>query len=172
MLDMFQITEAAEKYKSSMEKIGKAIGLYSANPQLDKIFYFELSLFCFLTGNNDMHLKNFSMIQSPSGWILSPAYDLLNVAIVLPEDTEELALPIMGKKRKLQWQHFLAFGKKLGLNEKQILAARKRMLRYKSTATQLIEQSFLSEPVKMAYQNLMDARYTQLFPDLLREGKK
>lgn len=56
MLDMFQITEAFDKYKSSMEKVGKALHSYSQNTMLDKIFYFELSLFCFLTGNNDMHL--------------------------------------------------------------------------------------------------------------------
>lgn len=101
MLDMFQITEAFDKYKSSMEKVGKALHDYSGNTLLDKVFYLELSVFCFLTGNNDMHLKNFSMIESPSGWILAPAYDLLNVAIVNPDDTEELALTIEGKKKKL-----------------------------------------------------------------------
>jgi serine/threonine-protein kinase HipA len=89
MIDMFQITEAFDKYRSSMEKIGKALNSYSENTLLDKIFYFELALFSFLTGNNDMHLKNFSMIESPSGWVLSPAYDLLNVAIVCPEDCLE-----------------------------------------------------------------------------------
>ncbi|MEX2514180.1 MAG: HipA domain-containing protein [Cyclobacteriaceae bacterium] len=73
MIDMFQITEAFDKYKSSMEKVGKALGSYSENTMLDKVFYFELVLFCFLTGNNDMHLKNFSMIESPSGWVLALA---------------------------------------------------------------------------------------------------
>jgi len=101
MLDMFQITEAYEKYKGSMEKVGKAIGEYSSNTNLDKIFFFELALFSFITGNNDMHLKNFSMIESPSGWVLSPAYDLLNVSIILPGDNEELALTLVGKKKKL-----------------------------------------------------------------------
>ena len=102
MIDMFQITEAFDKYKSSMEKVGKAIDSYSNNTLLDKIFYFELTLFSFLTGNNDMHLKNFSMMESPSGWILSPAYDLLNVTILNPEDTEELALTLAGKRKKLK----------------------------------------------------------------------
>ncbi len=99
MMDMFQITEAVDKYKSSMEKIGKALDKYSQNTLLDKVLYFELALFSFLTGNNDMHLKNFSMIESKSGWVLSPAYDLLNVTIVFPEDTEELALTIARKKK-------------------------------------------------------------------------
>ena len=84
MIDMFQITEAFDKYNSSMEKVGKAIDSYSNNTLLDKFFYFELTLFSFLTGNNDMHLKNFSMIESPSGWVLSTAYNLLNVSIVNP----------------------------------------------------------------------------------------
>ena len=79
MIDFFQITEAVDKYKSSMEKVGKALGDYSNNTLLDKLYLFELTLFSFLTGNNDMHLKNFSMINSNGTWLLSPAYDLLNV---------------------------------------------------------------------------------------------
>jgi len=71
MLDMFQITEAFDKYKSSMEKVGKALGAYSANPLLDKLFLFELTLFSYLTGNNDMHLKNFSMILTNGSWKLA-----------------------------------------------------------------------------------------------------
>lgn len=73
MIDMFQITEAFDKYKGSMEKVGKALEAYSSNTLLDMIFFFELALFCFLTGNNDMHLKNFSMIEGPSGWVFAPA---------------------------------------------------------------------------------------------------
>jgi len=65
MLDMFQITEAFDKYKSSLEKVGKAIYSYSENPLLDILFFFELTLFSFLSGNNDMHLKNYSMIGLP-----------------------------------------------------------------------------------------------------------
>lgn len=62
MLDFAQITDSYEKYKSSMERVGKALETYSTNPLLDKLKLFELTVFCFLTGNNDMHLKNFSMI--------------------------------------------------------------------------------------------------------------
>ncbi len=101
MLDMFQHTEAYDKYKSSMEKVGKAISKYSDNTLLDLLYFFELSVFSFLIGNNDMHLKNFSLINTNFGWALSPSSDLLNVAILNPEDKEELALPINGKKKKL-----------------------------------------------------------------------
>ncbi len=162
MIDMFQITEAFDKYKSSMEKVGKAIDSYSDHTLLDKILYFEIALFSFLTGNNDMHLKNFSMIKSTSGWILAPAYDLLNVAIILPDDTEEMALTLAGKKKKLQRHHFEQFGKGLGLNDKQISGVFKRFLTNKPKAINLIDQSFLSDNMKIAYKELMEKRYKQI----------
>lgn len=162
MLDMFQITEAFDKYKSSMEKVGKALHDYSGNTLLDKVFYLELSVFCFLTGNNDMHLKNFSMIESPSGWILAPAYDLLNVAIVNPDDTEELALTIEGKKKNIKWIHFKHLGEGMGLTSKQIQGVYSRMHKNKPKAIELIEKSFLSDGMKEAYKNLLESRYEQL----------
>jgi serine/threonine-protein kinase HipA len=162
MIDMFQITEAFDKYKSSMEKVGKALDSYSDNTLLDKILYFELTLFSFLTGNNDMHLKNFSMIESPSGWILSPAYDLLNVSILNPDDEEELALTLVGKKKKLKREHFELLGSGLGLTDKQIVSAFKRMEKNKPKAMDLINQSFLSDKMKNAYKDVLERRYNQL----------
>jgi serine/threonine-protein kinase HipA len=162
MIDMFQITEAFDKYKSSMEKVGKALDSYSDNTLLDKILYFELTLFSFLTGNNDMHLKNFSMIESPSGWILSPAYDLLNVSILNPDDEEELALTLVGKKKKLKREHFELLGSGLGLTDKQIVGAFKRMEKNKPKAMDLINQSFLSDKMKNAYKDVLERRYNQL----------
>ncbi len=163
MLDMFQITEAFDKYKSSMEKIGKALGSYSSNTVLDKIFFFELAVFSFLTGNNDMHLKNFSMIQSNSGWLLSPAYDLLNVTIVNPEDKEEMALTIEGKKSKLTRSNFEALGKSLNLTDKQITGVFKRFNKNKSVAIKWIENSFLSDDMKVRYIELLSKRYSILY---------
>lgn len=162
MLDMFQITEAYDKYKSSMEKVGKALHENSNNTLLDKIFYFELAVFIFLTGNNDMHLKNFSMIEISSGWVLAPSYDLLNVAIVFPEDTEELALTLEGKKKRLKREHFERFGKKLELTDKQIQGVFERMIKYKPKAIEWIGKSFLSNDMKQAYINVLKKRYAQL----------
>jgi len=162
MLDMFQITEAFDKYKSSMEKVGKALHDYSSNTLLDKIFFFELAVFCFLTANNDMHLKKFSMIESPSGWVLAPACDLLNIGIILPEDTDEIALTIEGKKKKLNRLHFEQLGKAMGLNNKQILNVFNRMIKYKPIAVNLIDKSFLSDLMKESYKNLFEKRYEQL----------
>lgn len=162
MIDMFQITEAYDKYKSSMEKVGQALDRYSSNTLLDKVFFLELSLYSFISGNNDMHLKNFSMIEGSSGWVLAPAYDLLNVAIVLPEDREELALTLAGKKNKLKREHFEQFGKGLGLTDKQIHGAFKRIIKHKSKALEWIERSFLSGNKKRAYKEVVEARLKQL----------
>ena len=163
MLDMFQITEAFDKYKSSMEKIGKALNTYSDNTLLDKLYFFELAVFSFLTGNNDMHLKNFSMIQTGFGWSLSPAYDLLNVTILNPEDKEELALTLAGKKKKLQREHFKYLGEVLGLSSKQVSGVFKRFLNHKETAFSLIDQSFLSPAMKLKYKEVMNKRYARLY---------
>ncbi len=162
MIDMFQITEAFDKYRSSLEKVGRALGSYSSNTLLDKTYYFDLVLFSFLTGNNDMHLKNFSMIESPSGWVFSPAYDLLNVSILFPEDDEEVALTLVGKKKKLKINHFEHLGNTLGLTPNQIKASFKRMIKNKPKAYYLINQSFLSENMKKKYKDLLAEKYKQL----------
>lgn len=162
MLDMFQIVEAVDKYKSSLERIGKAIYLYSDNTLLDQLSFFELIVFCFLTGNNDMHLKNFSMIRIENQWKLAPAYDLLNVAIANTNDKEELALTLNGKKNKLWRKDFEQFGISLGLNKKQIDGVFNRFIENKSTALNWIKKSFLSENAKDDYQNLMLDRYAIL----------
>ncbi len=163
MLDMFQITEAFDKYKSSMEKIGKALNDYSDNTLLDKLKFFELAIFSFITGNNDMHLKNFSMIHLANTWTLAPAYDLLNVAIVNPEDTEELALTLEGKKKKLKWEHFERLGRNLELNDKQINGVVKRFEKNKPKALKWIDNSFLSSDYKQKYKTLLEERYLILF---------
>lgn len=162
MIDMFQITEAFDKYKSSMEKVGKALRENSDNTLLDLLSFFELSLFSFLTGNNDMHLKNFSMIKTRSGWTLSPAYDLLNVRIANPEDKEELALTLGGKKKKLNRVYFERFGEGLGLTPKQIQGVFKRFEKNKEKAITWIDQSFLSNIMKEAYLEILNERYSKI----------
>jgi serine/threonine-protein kinase HipA len=163
MLDMFQITEAFDKYKSSMEKVGSALGHFSSNTLLDKLFFFELTLFSFLTGNNDMHLKNFSMIETASGWVLAPAYDLLNVAIANPEDKEELALTLGGKKKKLRKKHFVKLAQDLGLNTKQIDGVFKRFSEKKEDLVKMILNSFLSETMKVNYIEVLKKRYSTIY---------
>lgn len=159
---MYQVIEAFTKYKSSMEKIGKAIAAYSSRTLLDEYRFFEMSVFGFLTGNNDMHLKNFSFIKDGSDWTLAPAYDLLNVNLVLPTDTEEMALPIRAKKNRLNRYDFEHFGKDLGLNKKQIGGVFKRFINKKPEAFEWLDSSFLSDDFKKGYKDLMEERYNRI----------
>ena len=163
MLDMFQITEAYDKYKSSSEKMGKALGNYSSNTLLDKLFFFELTIFSFLTGNNDMHLKNFSMIETSTGWSLAPAYDLLNATIINPEDKEEMALTLNGRKIRLERIDFEKLGGNLGLTTKQIQGVFERFYKLRSTAIKWIDTSFLSNKMKTLYKEKMEERYHRIF---------
>lgn len=162
MIDMFQIIEAFDKYKSSMEKIGKALSDYSDDTLLDKLYFFELAVFSYLTGNNDMHLKNFSMIDMETHWSLAPAYDLLNVNLANPLDNEELALPIEGKKKRLRKDHFERFGQGLDLNDKQIEGVFKRFIKNKPLAFEWIDNSFLSDKFKERYKEILEKRYLVL----------
>ena len=111
----------------------------------------------------DLHLKNFSLIKSSSGWVFSPTYDLLNVTIVNPADKEELALTLNGKKSKLKRQHFVDFGIKSGLTPKQVEGALKRLLAKKSKAESLIQSSFLSVEMQEQYQAVLNERFNRFF---------
>lgn len=162
MLDMFQITEAFDKYKSSMEKVGKAVNEYSSNTLLDIVRLYEVTIFSYITGNNDMHLKNFSMILKGDDWVFSPAYDLLNVQLHLPEDKEETALTIGGKKSRLTKADFINLGLKLGLTERQIENIFKRFMKAEDKMMELINISFLDEEKKKIYKDLLQQRI-QLF---------
>ena len=88
------------KYKSSMEFIAKTIRKFSDTPGLDLVELLKRSLFFFLTGNADIHLKNFSFLYEGHTRRLAPAYDLLSTRLVISEkdDSEELALPSMARR--------------------------------------------------------------------------
>lgn len=109
MEDLCQISErvTADKYKSSYENIAKIIKRYSSAPVLDLVNFWEVVVFSWITGNSDMHLKNFSLISlTPGHYMLSQAYDLLNVHLIFPEDDEELALMLDGKRKHIKKKNF------------------------------------------------------------------
>ncbi len=97
--DMGQIIGAPSswKYLGSLEKIADVIREQCSNPRLQLVRFFERVLFCWLSGNADMHLKNWSLIENGPLIELSPAYDFLNTHLLLDED-EESALELDGKK--------------------------------------------------------------------------
>ena len=164
MEDMCQLTlhPTEYKYKGSHEQIAKTIMQYSSTPKLDLTNYMQLLLFCFVTGNNDMHLKNFSLYRPADGYQLTPAYDLLNVAIANPNDQEELALSIAGRKKNLRLNDFLIAAKTMGLEETVVLRLISSLQKSLPKWQNLIRQSFLSEELKVAYENLIVSRLERL----------
>lgn len=165
MEDMCQLTErlTEDKYRGSHEQVAKAILKYAANPGLDLVNFFELVLFSFLTGNADMHLKNFSLIHQPDiGPIFSPAYDLVATALVNPNDDEDLALTLNGRKKKINRNDFISAFTTLGLDEKQQENIFKKMAKAKNSWFEFIDISFLSTESKAAYKNLIQHRFDRL----------
>ena len=164
MEDMCQLTlhPTEYKYKGSHEQIAKIISQYSNTPKLDLTNYMQLLLFCFVTGNNDMHLKNFSLYRPSMGYQLTPAYDLLNVAIANPRDKEELALTLSGKKSNLRTTDFLNAAKTMGLDENVVQRLIAGLHKTLPKWQQLIRESFLSEEQKQAYEELVVSRLNRL----------
>lgn len=165
MEDMCQLTErlTENKYHGSYEQIAKAILKYSTNPGLDVVNFFEQVLFSFLTGNADMHLKNFSLINQPGiGPILSPGYDMVATAIVNPADDEDLALTLNAKKKKIKRRDFVAAFTTLNLEAKQQENIFNKMEKAKDIWLDLIDKSFLSTDLKVAYKELIVERFLRI----------
>lgn len=158
MIDFLQILELSDKYKGTMETLGKEIGELSINTLLDKLRFFESVVFSYVIGNNDMHLKNYSMFLSEMGWVLSPFYDMLNVKLVLPKDKEDMALLLGGKKENFNKGYFDRLGGVLKLNDKQINSVYLKFEKWLPKAIEMIESSFLEEESKNAYQSLIKER--------------
>ena len=165
MEDMCQLTErlTEDKYHGSYEQVAKAIVKYSANPGLDLVNFFEQVLFSFLTGNADMHLKNFSLIQQPgTGHVLSDAYDMVATAMVNPADEEDMALTLNGKKKKIRRSDFTAAFNTLKLEAKQQENIFSKMEKAKEKWMDFIDTSFISNEFKGALKKLINQRFGRL----------
>jgi serine/threonine-protein kinase HipA len=155
-----RLTEA--KYRGSYEQIGKVILAHSANPGFDSIAFFELVVFCFLTGNNDMHLKNFSLFKHPRmGYVLSPAYDLVASELVVEGDEEELALNLNGKKKKLKRRDFHTAMRRF-MNEKAMTNIFRRFKKVLPKWYHFINISFLPDDMKRCYCEMIAAKAQQI----------
>jgi serine/threonine-protein kinase HipA len=167
MEDFCQLSEnlTEHKYRGSIEKIGKLTYSFTKNQGFEAQRLFELVLFCYLTGNSDMHLKNFSLIENSLGeYEFSPAYDLLNTVIVMPEDKDESALTINGKKSKLNRNDFNVLATSLKINNKSLEAIYKRFKAVLPTWISWIEISFLSKKSQKEYIELINKRHRKIFP--------
>lgn len=154
MEDMCQISErlTADKYKSSYENIAKMIRKFSSAPMLDLVNFWEVVMFSWITGNSDMHLKNFSLISKEAGnYVLSQAYDLINVHLVFPEDTEELALTLDGRKKKIGRNNFVRAMESTGLESKVIENIINKFMNAAPKWYDFIDISFLSQELKEKY---------------------
>lgn len=165
MEDMCQLTErmTEDKYHGSYEQIAKTILKYSSSPGLDIVNFFELVLFSFLTGNADMHLKNFSLLEQVGiGMTFSPAYDLVNTKLVNPADDEELALNLNGKKKKIKKQDFVAAMKTQNLDEKQRFNIFNKMKKAYPKWIEFIDKSFLNDEFKERYKSIISERISRI----------
>jgi serine/threonine-protein kinase HipA len=155
--------DRATKYDSSMEQVISFIEQFCTFPAIEKLKLFNLTLFNYLVGNEDMHLKNFSVIRRDLKVELSPAYDLLNSTIIL-NSQEELALPLRGKKNKLKKDDFFVYfaEERLELTHKSIGQTVNRIVNAFPAWTDLIQKSFLSDSMKIQYIDLLNERFSNL----------
>lgn len=165
MEDFCQLCErlASDKYKGSYEQIAKKLNEHSSAPILDLVNYWEIVLFSWIIGNSDMHLKNFSLISHSMGkYQLSPAYDLLSVKLVYPEDDEELALALQGKKKKLRKKHFVAAMQKSLIPDKTIEKMFSKFLNVFPEWMQCIDHSFLPVDYQTRFKDMIHERIKHL----------
>ena len=160
MEDMCQLTERQTeyKYKSSYEQIAKVIAKYSYVPLLDLTDFYEQVFFSWLVGNNDMHLKNFSLYAPKGKWGLTPAYDLLNVTLVNPKDDEELALTLNAKKNRIKKADFVKAMETSGIAPKvfeNMVAKYQKLL---PKFNEVIDMSFLDDEDKEMYKQSIASR--------------
>lgn len=165
MEDLCQLTGklTEEKYQCSYEQIAKAILQYSSFPVLDAIGLCEVLLFSFVTGNADMHLKNFSIIRTgQKEYRLSPAYDLVSTALVNPSDKEELALTLNGKKNKITKEDFIRFFERLAIEPQQQERLFSQMHKSADGWFAFIRQSFLTSEYQESYIAIIRERIRRL----------
>ena len=154
-----------DKYKGSYERCGNIIKKYSSRSGLDMTELFYRLVFSFIVGNSDMHLKNFSLIESESGsgeYHLSPAYDLLPVNVIMPEDKEEFALPINGKKRNIHRKDFLIFAAGCGIAKLAVEKMIEQLVFMVPVFIDMCCNSLMPQDMKEAFIELVDKRVSVL----------
>ena len=165
MEDMCQLSGrlTEQKYQASYETIAKLIDRYSSVPKLDMINFWEQVVFSWIVGNADMHLKNFSLIsEKPNKHVLSPTYDQLSTAIVMPADTDELALPLNGFQKKLLAMDFVQAMENTGLTNQMAQRILNRFVSLQEKWFTCIDDSFISDAQKAQFKELINKRITTI----------
>ena len=165
MEDMCQLAGklTEQKYQGSYELIAKLIERYSSVPKLDLVNFWEQVVFSWMVGNADMHLKNFSLYSEKAGrYVLTPTYDQVSTAIVMPEDTDQLALPLNGFQKKLLSMDFAQAMESSGLNRQMVQRIFNRFIPLKEKWFACIDASFVSELQKVQFKELISNRIETL----------
>lgn len=167
MLDLCQLTNrlTEHKYFGTYPQLAETVAKFSSAPLLDVQRFWELVLFSWISGNSDMHCKNFSLIDTGGrDYILAPAYDLLAVLLADPEDSEEMAMPftVGGEKIGFDRQTFLTGMIESGVPESVSNHLIDKMASHTPAWNNLIEASFLPDDLKQAYHNLISQRINLL----------
>ena len=150
-----------DKYRGSYERCAKIIDRYSCRSKLDMAEFFKRIVFSFVVGNSDMHLKNFSLIETSENsgeYVLSPAYDLLPVNVIMPEDKEELALALNGKKQNLRRNDFLIFAENCGISRSSAEKMISTIVAKKDKFFNMVSSSFISAEQKERLRELINTR--------------
>jgi serine/threonine-protein kinase HipA len=152
------------KHDYSMERIVNLIDAYCTFPAIEKIKLFKLVIFNYLIGNEDMHLKNFSIITEDNKVMLSPCYDLVNSTIEYKKPEEEIALPLKGKKKHLTRNILVDYYgmERCELTSKSIENILETIASSIPKWKELIDISFLSKEMNGKYHDLLDARLSVL----------
>ena len=151
----------ADKYKGSYERCAKVIGRYSSQIGLDMAELFMRLLFSFVVGNSDMHLKNISLIDTGEAsitFVLSPAYDLLPVNVIMPEDTEEFALALIGKKTYIRKKDFFVFAEECGISKASAEKMIAKIVSMKPKYIDMCNGSLLPDNLKERFAELIEQR--------------
>ncbi len=154
-----------DKYRGSYERCGKIIKTHSMNDGLDLAQLFFRVVFSFAVGNSDMHLKNFSLIETEEGsgvYVLSAAYDMLSTNVVIPSDKEELALTINGKKQNIRRKDFLVFADTIGIPERSAEKMIEKIIKLKDKYISMCRDSYMPEQMRANLENLIEQRIAVL----------
>ena len=156
-----------DKYRGSYERCAKVVERYSQQRGLDLSELFLRVVFSFATGNSDMHLKNFSLIETSPGsqcFVLSEAYDMLPVNVVDPNDEEQMALPLNGKKRNLHRNDFLKYAESIGISREAASKMIRKVASLKDDYLEMCEGAYLPDDMKVRFAQLIEERSAALRP--------
>ena len=150
-----------DKYRASYERCGKIVSKHSSTKGFDTTELFIRIVFSFAVGNSDMHLKNFSLIETSEGsdkYSLSAAYDMLSTNVVIPADKEQLALTINGKKQNIRRKDFIILADSIGITEKSAEKMIEKIVKLKDKYIAMCRESYMPDDMKETLENLIENR--------------